>query len=137
MLYFVYTKMKGDGKLSPRTGRPTNNPKENYTGIRLSDDELYKIKFCMEQTGTTKTDIIRNGINKIYDELQNFKERRDNMYSFRDINDNNIPFGDLQELDLETQTDIVTDEVTAYLVNYNDQRIEVTEETYNAIKNKK
>ncbi len=137
MLYFVYTKMKGGSKLSPRTGRPTNNPKENYTGIRLSDDELDKIKFCMEQTGTTKTDIIRNGINKIYDELQNFKEKRYNMNSFKDINGKDIPFKDLRELDLETQTDIVTDEVTAYLVNYNDHIIEVTEETYNAIKNKK
>lgn len=137
MLYFVYTKMKGGSKLSPRTGRPTNNPKENYTGIRLSDDELYKIKFCMEQTGMTKTDIIRSGINKIYDELQNFKKRRDNMYSFRDINGTDITFEDLQELVLETQTDIVTDEVTAYLVIYNDHVYKVTEETYNAIKNKK
>lgn len=123
--------------MSPRTGRPTNNPKENYTGIRLSDDELYKIKFCMEQTGMTKTDIIRSGINKIYDELQNFKKRRDNMYSFRDINGTDITFEDLQELVLETQTDIVTDEVTAYLVIYNDHVYKVTEETYNAIKNKK
>lgn len=68
--------LKEGGKLSSKTGRPTNNPKENYTGIRLSDDELYKIKFCMEQTGMTKTDIIRGGINKIYDELQNLKKRK-------------------------------------------------------------
>lgn len=59
------------------------------------------------------------------------------MYSFRDINGTDITFEDLQELVLKTQTDIVTDEVTAYLVIYNDHVYKVTEETYNAIKNKK
>lgn len=55
--------------MSPRTGRPTNNPKENYTGIRLSDDELDKIKFCMKQTGMTKTGIIRAGIELVYEKI--------------------------------------------------------------------
>lgn len=124
--------------MSPRTGRPPSlEPKSHRESFRLSDNDIEKINFCTEKTGTTKTDIVRNGINKIYDELQNFKEKGYNMNSFKDINGNDIPFEDLRELDLETQTDIVTDEVTAYLVNYNDHIIEVTEETYNAIKNKK
>lgn len=59
--------------MSPRTGRPTTNPKENYTGIRLSDSELRKLKFCMEHTGMTKTDVIRKGIELVYQEINKNK----------------------------------------------------------------
>ncbi len=55
--------------MSPRTGRPTNNPKGNYTGIRLSDSEIKKLAFCMKATGMTKTDVIRKGIDLVYKEL--------------------------------------------------------------------
>lgn len=67
--YILFIQKKGDDKLSPRTGRPTNNPKENYTGIRLSDDELKKLKFCMEKTGMTKTGVIRAGIELVYEQI--------------------------------------------------------------------
>lgn len=52
-----------------KTGRPTDNPKENYTGVRLSNDELEKIKFCMKYTGMTKTGIIRAGIQLVYEQI--------------------------------------------------------------------
>lgn len=55
--------------LSPRTGRPTDNPKENYTGIRLSNDEIEKLRICMDATGMTKTDVIRKGIELFYQEI--------------------------------------------------------------------
>lgn len=50
-------------------GRPTENPKGNYTGIRLSDDEVEKIDFCMKKTGMTKTDVLRKGIDLVYQEI--------------------------------------------------------------------
>ena len=59
----------GDDKLSSKMGRPTNSPKENYTGIRLSDDELEKLKFCMEKTRMTKTGVIRAGIELVYEQI--------------------------------------------------------------------
>lgn len=65
----MYKQKKGDDKLSPRTGRPTDNPKGNYTGVRLSDDEIKKIDFCMKKTGMSKTDVIRKGIDLVYNEL--------------------------------------------------------------------
>ena len=68
-LLFMYKQKKGDDKLSPRTGRPTDNPKGNYTGVRLSDDEIKKIDFCMKKTGMSKTDVIRKGIDLVYNEL--------------------------------------------------------------------
>lgn len=54
--------------MQKKIGRPTINPKENYTGIRLSDDELEKIKFCMKCTGMTKTGVIRAGIQLVYEQ---------------------------------------------------------------------
>lgn len=65
----VFNKRKEVDTVSPRTGRPTTDPKENYTGIRLSDDEINKIKFCMERTGMTKTGIIRAGIELVYEQI--------------------------------------------------------------------
>lgn len=56
--------------MTPRTGRPpSNDPKQNQTRIRMSDDDLEKLEYCVRITGKTKTEIIRNGIDKIYQEL--------------------------------------------------------------------
>jgi hypothetical protein len=52
-----------------KMGRPTESPKDNYTGIRLSDVELSKLKFCTEMTGLSKTDVIRKGIDLVYREI--------------------------------------------------------------------
>lgn len=69
MILFVYTKLAGDDFMTKKMGRPTTNPKENYTGIRLSDEEINKIKFCMERTGMTKTGVIRAGIELVYEQV--------------------------------------------------------------------
>lgn len=55
--------------------------------------------------------------------------------SFKDINGNDIPFESKYDLSLDLQRDVVTKEITAYLVNYNDHIIEVDEDTYNALDN--
>ena len=55
------------------------------------------------------------------------------MMSFRDVNGNNIPFENKHELCLDEQRDVVSGEITAYLVIYNDQTYEVDEETYQAL----
>lgn len=53
-----------------KMGRPTNSPKTNNTRIRLSDEDLHKLEFCKSKTGKTYADIIREGIDKVYQELQ-------------------------------------------------------------------
>lgn len=53
--------------------------------------------------------------------------------SFKDVNGNNIPFESKQDLNLEEQTDVVSGEITAYLVIYNDNTFEVSAETYTAL----
>lgn len=55
--------------MAKKMGRPTNDPKENYTGIRLSDEEIKKIKFCMERTGMSKTGVLRAGIELVYEQI--------------------------------------------------------------------
>ncbi len=55
--------------MSPRTGRPTDNPKDNRKSYRLSDSDMDKIKICMQKTGMTETDIIRKGIGLVYQEI--------------------------------------------------------------------
>lgn len=56
--------------MSPRTGRPTKNPKKNDTRIRMTDDEVNMLNYCCEKTGKNKTDIIVMGIKKVFDELK-------------------------------------------------------------------
>lgn len=55
--------------MSPRTGRPTDNPKKHETRIRMSDKDIEMLEYCCEHTGKTKADVIREGIKKVYDEL--------------------------------------------------------------------
>ena len=56
--------------MSPRTGRPNNDPKNLNTRIRLSDEDVSMLDFCCEQTGKKKSEIIRMGIRKVYEELK-------------------------------------------------------------------
>lgn len=55
--------------------------------------------------------------------------------SFKDIKGNNIPFGNKNELSLDEQKDVVTGEITAYLVECNDSVYEVNKQTYDALEN--
>ena len=52
--------------MSPRTGRPTNEPKNNRESFRLSDNDIEKLNYCVEKTGLSKVDIIRKGIDLAY-----------------------------------------------------------------------
>lgn len=55
--------------MSPRTGRPTKDPKNNQYRIRLSDKELEMLEYCCEKTKLSKSDIVRRGIEKVYKEI--------------------------------------------------------------------
>ena len=52
--------------MSPRTGRPTQEPKGNRESFRLSDADIEKLNVCVEKTGLSKTDIVRKGIDLVY-----------------------------------------------------------------------
>lgn len=52
--------------MSPRTGRPTDNPKKNRLEIRLTDEQSQMLTECAKDLNLTKTDVIVKGIETIY-----------------------------------------------------------------------
>lgn len=55
--------------MSPK-GRPTNDPKNLSTRVRLSENDINMLEFCCNQTGQTKAEIIRLGIREVYESLK-------------------------------------------------------------------
>lgn len=56
--------------MSPRTGRPTDNPKNKPMPVRLSENDMEKLEYCSKTTGKPKAEIIRMGIDKVYNEIR-------------------------------------------------------------------
>lgn len=56
--------------MSPKTGRPTNNPKISKVELRLSEKEKEMLNVCCEKTKLSKSDVLRKGIEKVYEELK-------------------------------------------------------------------
>jgi len=56
--------------VNKKMGRPTTDPKTLSTRIRLSQNDIEKLEYCCKQTGKTKAEIIREGIQKVYGELK-------------------------------------------------------------------
>lgn len=56
--------------MSPKTGRPTNDPKKYETRIRMSEEDIKILKICCEKTGMSKTDVIRKGIREVYEKVK-------------------------------------------------------------------
>ncbi|WP_181369375.1 hypothetical protein [Eubacterium ramulus] len=50
-------------------GRPTDAPKSYRESFRLSEEDMNKIRFCMEKAGMSKTDVIRAGIDAVYEKM--------------------------------------------------------------------
>lgn len=55
--------------MSPKMGRPTNDPKTHETRVRMSEKDVEMLKICCEQTGMTKADVIRLGVKLVYESL--------------------------------------------------------------------
>ena len=53
-----------------KMGRPTDNPKSYRESFRLSESDMEKVSFCMNKTGMSKTDVIRAGIDEVYQKLK-------------------------------------------------------------------
>lgn len=54
----------------PQKGRPTDDPKTLNTRIRLSEEDVKRLEFCVANTGLTKSEIIRQGIKEVYERLK-------------------------------------------------------------------
>ena len=65
----MWIRKRGD-TMSPRTGRPTDDPKQLSTRVRLSQEDIDRLEYCAAKTGQSKADIIRQGIKAVYDRLK-------------------------------------------------------------------
>lgn len=56
--------------MNPQVGRPTDDPKILNTRIRLSENDIEKLNYCTERLGIKKAEVIRMGINRVYEDLK-------------------------------------------------------------------
>lgn len=56
--------------MSPRTGRPTDNPKNNKITVRLDDEATEILKVYCKQEGIEKGEAARRGIKKLRSEIK-------------------------------------------------------------------
>lgn len=51
-------------------GRPKiDNPKATQLGVRLDAEAIEKLEYCMKALGKTKAEVLRIGLEKVYQEL--------------------------------------------------------------------
>lgn len=55
--------------MPPRTGRPTDDPKRAVYQLRLSQSYIDKLKYCEQKTNLSRADILRMGIDAVYNSL--------------------------------------------------------------------
>ena len=56
--------------MSPKTGRPTDDPKRHETRIRMSDEDIRILEECCRLTGMSKAEVIRKGIREVYNSIK-------------------------------------------------------------------
>lgn len=53
-----------------KKGRPTTSPKNTMLRVRLDNGTLEKLEKCSKIKNTSKSDIVRIGINKVFDDIK-------------------------------------------------------------------
>lgn len=56
--------------MSKKMGRPTDNPKDKQMYVRLSEEDVQKLDYCAKVQKKPKAEIIRMGIDKVYQEIK-------------------------------------------------------------------
>lgn len=70
VILYVYTKREVM-KVSPRTGRPkAEHPKSAQLKIRVDNETLEKLNTCCEKTGATKSAVVRQGIEMVWQSVK-------------------------------------------------------------------
>lgn len=52
-----------------KVGRPTESKKGSVIKARVDDLTIDKLEFCARKTNLSKSDILRIGIDKVYEEI--------------------------------------------------------------------
>ena len=53
-----------------KIGRPTENPKNTMFRVRLDNERMDKLNKSAETLDTSRSEVIRKGIDKVYDDLK-------------------------------------------------------------------
>ena len=56
--------------MSPRTGRPTKNPKSEEIKIRATKEDKMMLKECCEKLNLTQYDVVMRGVREIFSRLE-------------------------------------------------------------------
>lgn len=56
--------------MSPRTGRPTTNPKTEEIKIRATKDDKELLRKCCDALDKTQYEVVMDGIRKVYSEIK-------------------------------------------------------------------
>lgn len=56
--------------MNRKVGRPTENPKHYRESFRMSKDDVDKLNYCIKKTEMTKTEIVRKGIDIVYNKIR-------------------------------------------------------------------
>lgn len=57
-------------KMSPRTGRPTNNPKNNKITVRLDAESTRIMQEYCEQENVERAEAVRRGLKKLEKDIK-------------------------------------------------------------------
>jgi hypothetical protein len=67
----IYGRQKRkEGEMSPRTGRPTDNPKSGKITVRLDDESMRIMKEYCDQKSVERAEAVRRGIKKLDSEIK-------------------------------------------------------------------
>lgn len=52
-----------------KKGRPTDSRKDSEIRVRANPETMRKLDVCSEKLNTNRSDVVRRGIDKMYDDL--------------------------------------------------------------------
>ena len=53
-----------------KPGPHPENPLDTEIKLRIDKETLEKIEYCKEEMNTTRSDVLRKGVQRLYDEIQ-------------------------------------------------------------------
>lgn len=56
--------------MNKKLGRPTDSPKDTVLRLRIDKETLSKLEYCTKVLNSNKSETVRKGIEKMYDELK-------------------------------------------------------------------
>ena len=56
--------------MSPRTGRPTTNPKTEEIKVRATKEDKELLKECCKELNQTQYEVVMQGIKLVYSEIK-------------------------------------------------------------------